>query len=339
MVGLGGCVDFMIRERVVATIAVQLRLDERFLVQVLAFLLVLIDPEVGKHLRNLVGHQSREDGVAGILRSGGQDAEVEVFVDVELVANLLRQHAPLVVAEVVEHDDEHLLALVEQWEHLALEDVGREQRSGIPSPLPGRLRGSWRHPVQIVFLHELGKAQVGLFLLHGQHVGHLRVGAAQLQFPVHQPLVDFHPVLPGAAVHDLHGNLLELLLILALCHLGLYLAAMDVLLQRQQNLVGVHGLDEIVGNLLPDGLLHDVLLLALGDHHHGRGRRNLLDALQRLQPAESRHLLVEQYQVEGALLAQVYGIGAVAGGGHFVALLLEEDDMGLQQLHLIVDPQ
>ena len=100
---------------------------------------------------------------------------------------------------------------------------------------------------------------------------------------MHQPLVDLRPVLPRAAVHDLHGYLLEVLLILALCHLGLYLAPVDVLLQRQQYLVGVDGLDEVVGNLLADGLFHDVLLLALRHHHHGQRRLEFLDVLQGLQ--------------------------------------------------------
>ena len=44
---------------------------------------------------------------------------------------------------------------------------------------------------------------------------------------------------------------------------------MDILLQGQQDLIGVDGLDEVVGNLLSDGLVHDVLFLALGDHNDG----------------------------------------------------------------------
>ena len=105
------------------------------------------------------------------------------------------------------------------------------------------------------------------------------------------------------AVHDLHGNLLKLLLILALRHLGFQFSAVNVLLQREQDLIGIDGLDEIVGYLLADGLIHDILFLALGDHHHGGGRRQLFDALQRLQTAEARHLLVEQHQVERSFAA------------------------------------
>ena len=114
---------------------------------------------------------------------------------------------------------------------------------------------------------------------------------------------------------------------------------MDVLLQHQQYLVGVHWLDEVIGYLLPDGLFHNVLLLTLGHHHHGRGWCQFLDALQRLQPAEPRHLLIEQHQVEAALLAKVNGIGAIAARGHFITFLFQKNDVGLEQFHFIIDPQ
>ena len=70
-VGLFLTVDFMIGEGVLPTIALQLCLDEGRLIQVFALFLVLINPEVGKHLCNFVGHQSAEDGIAGILGGCG----------------------------------------------------------------------------------------------------------------------------------------------------------------------------------------------------------------------------------------------------------------------------
>ena len=110
---------------------------------------------------------------------------------------------------------------------------------------------------------------------------------------MNEPFVCLHPVFVATAVLYLHSYLLKLLLILVLCNLGLQLAAVNVFLQREQYLVGVYRLDQVVGNLLSDGLVHDVLLLTLGDHHHGRGRRYFLDALQRFQSAQTRHLLIE----------------------------------------------
>ncbi len=114
---------------------------------------------------------------------------------------------------------------------------------------------------------------------------------------------------------------------------------MDVLLYRQEYLVGVDGLDEVVGYLCSDGLIHDVFLLALRHHDHGRGRLDVLYLLKGLQTAQSRHLLVEQYEVESVLGTLLYGIAAVAHGAHIVAFLLQEDDVGVQQLYLVVDPK
>ena len=68
----------------------------------------------------------------------------------------------------------------------------------------------------------------------------------------------------------MHGYLLEILLVLVLRHFVLYLMAVDVFLQGQQDLVGIDGLDQIVGNLLADGLFHDILLFTLGHHDDGK---------------------------------------------------------------------
>ena len=118
----------MIREGVALAVALQLCLDEWLLVEVLALLFVLVNPQVWEHLCNLYRHQSGEDRIAGILGGGGQDAAIDILVNVEQVANLALQHLPLVVAEVVEHDEEHLLAIAQQGEHLALEELIRQHR-------------------------------------------------------------------------------------------------------------------------------------------------------------------------------------------------------------------
>ena len=103
---------------------------------------------------------------------------------------------------------------------MGLEDVGRHDR---PLTIGG-------DPVQIVLPDKLGKAVVGILFLHLQHLGHTAVGGAQFQFPVNESLIDIDPVLPGSAVQNLHGNLLEVLLVLTLRHLGLYGTTVDILL-------------------------------------------------------------------------------------------------------------
>ena len=156
---------------------------------------------------------------------------------------------------------------------------------------------------------------------------------------MHELTIHVSPVLPRLAVEYLHGDLLEVLLILTLRHLRLDFPAVDILLQRQQDLVGVHGLDQVVGNLLSDGLFHNVLLLTLRHHDHREGWLQLLDAAQRLQSVQTWHLLVEQHQVEVMLSAQVDGIAAVGHSHHLIALLLEEKQVCLQQLDLIIHPK
>ena len=151
--------------------------------------------------------------------------------------------------------------------------------------------------------------------------------------------IDLEPFIDGAGAVDLHAELAEVLLIGGLGHLVDYLALVDVLLERKQDLRGVYGLDEVVGDLGPDGLLHDVLLLALGDHDHGCRGGDFLDAAQCLEPAQPGHVLVEQDEVEGGLGAAVEGIVAVRYGLHLVAFLLEEEDVGLQELNLVVHPE
>ena len=135
------------------------------------------------------------------------------------------------------------------------------------------------HPVHIVLTDVFAKASVSLLFLHIEHLGHLRVGGAEFQFPAYQSLVNIDPVLPRATVHNLHRQLLKLLLITSLYSLCHDFATMDVLLQRQQYLVGVDGFYQVVGNLLADGLIHNVFFLALGHHNNGNLRGNLLDAL------------------------------------------------------------
>ena len=82
-----------------------------------------------------------------------------------------------------------------------------------------------------------------------------------------------------------------------------------------------------------------VSLFALCHHDHRESRVHLLDALQRLQSAEARHLLVEQHQVEMAFTTEVDGVGAVAHRHHVIALALQEQLLSMQLLDLIIHPQ
>ena len=239
-VGTLRIVHLVITEGIVLSESLYLGLYQRRLVQVLAFFLVLIYPEVREHFGYLVRHQTAEDGVARILRGGRKDAHVELLINVEQVADVFSQHAPLVIAEVIYHNQEHLLALIEQREYLALEDVGTHQMA---------VSVVGTYPVEIVLGYVFGEPLVSLFLLHAQHLCHRTCRIAQLQFPANQSPVNLHPVFRRSAFHHLHGYLLVVLLVSALRHLRHDVFAVDVLLEREQNLVRVYGFDQIVGYL------------------------------------------------------------------------------------------
>ena len=345
-------VDLVIGEAIVAAVAFNLCFDERCLVEVLPLFFVFIHPQVREHRRYLPGHQTTEDGVACILCGGRQNAHIEVFLYVEHIADFLREDAPLIEPEVVNDDEKHFLPFVYQWEHLAFEDVRTKQRTvvltvclrlpavcgqlGKTVTRPAVLRC---HPVEIVLCNIFGKAVIGFFLLHFQHLGHVAVGTAQLQFPVYKPAVDLLPVAERTAVSNLHGNLLVALLITALRHLCHNLLLMDVLLERQKNLIGIDRLDEIVGDFRTDGLVHDILFLALCHHDDRRGRLDVLYPLQRFESRQTRHLLIKQYEVERLGLALFDGIRPIAHRNYFISFLLKEDDVGFQQFDFIIHPE
>ena len=168
----GGIVNLVVGKSVVAAEAVELCLQQRRLVEVLAFLVVLVNPQMWKHLRYLVGHQSAEDGVARILRGCGQDAVVELFVNFEKFAKVGSYHAPLVVAEIVEHHEKDLLACVEGGEKRCFHHLRTKYRS-----VGGMLSGLHYvvHPRGIVLHHKLRESVVGLLFLHGEDVEQWRV--------------------------------------------------------------------------------------------------------------------------------------------------------------------
>ena len=122
-------------------------------------------------------------------------------------------------------------------------------------------------------------------------------------------------------------------------NLGYDVALVDVLLERQQYLHGVDRLYQVVGDGFADGLVHDVLFFALGNHHDGGLRLYLLDALQCLKPGNAGHHLVKQNQVKRLTLTLLYGINAVAGNGDVIAFFLKKEYVGVKVFYLIINPK
>ena len=236
----------------------------------------------------------------------------------------------MVVAEVVDDNEEDLLAAVEGGE----DDIGHDAVGH-----QGLVAGVFCHPLQVVFLDELCKVGVGLFLLHGEHLGHIAAGAGYLQLPTYKALIHFLPVVEGAAVLYLHRYILKRLLIVLRNNLVDDVALVDVFLERQKYLHGVDGFYEVVGDGLADGLVHDVLLFALGNHHDGSLRLYLLDTLQGFKTRYAGHHFVKQYEVECMLLTLLYGVYAIAGNGYVIAFFLKKYYVGVKVFYLIINPK
>ena len=281
-------------------------------------------------LAQLHRQQAREDRVARVGRGGRQDRAVVLAPDVEVLLEQRLEREPLVEAHAVDHDEDHAAALLERRHHGVLHHVGREH---------GTVGGA-RHPVRVVILDEAPEVDVeaapevlvrlleaGLRHLVEAHVPARHVGG-QLRpcRPVEPAQVEALPALHLAHVVAGALRVLELL-------------GVEHALAGQEHLGGVHGLDQVVRDRAPDRLVHERLLLALGDQDHRHPEVARLDLVEGLQPPQPRHHLVQQHEVVAPAPELGQGVLAVGDGRDAEALLLQELDVRAQQLDLVVRPQ
>ena len=191
----------------------------------------------------------------------------------------------------------------------------------------------------VVASHHLAEGGVGFALLHLEHLGHAGVGTRQGEFPAHEGAVKVVPVVDVACLANPVADGEELLAVVALHLLGHQGIAVQVLLDRQQDLHRVHGLDKVVSDFAADGLVHDVLLLAFGDHDHGHVGLEDFDLLQSFESADAGHVLVEDDEIEVLLLQCVECVAAVGHCAHFIALAVQKQDVGLEQVDFVVGPK
>ena len=110
-------------------------------------------------------------------------------------------------------------------------------------------------------------------------------------------------------------------------------------LDDQEYLRGDHRLDEIVVDLLPDGVFHQALFLGFRDHHHRQMRADLLDFLQRGQAVLARHHFVQEHQVVRLPPDRFDRIVAGHDAIDTEALALQKEDMRPQGVDFVIDPQ
>ena len=184
------------------------------------------------------------------------------------------------------------------------------------------------------------KLVVGLGMLIFQNFQHAAVARiAQRQMPMAQPAVDFGPFFRVQSPAQLHGQLPELPHVSRLCLLALNPSVVQNFLDRHQDLVGVHRLDQVIADFGTDRLLHDALLLALGDHDDGQLRPLGLDALKRLNAIQARHVFVQEHHVVRVLIHPLKRLHPAVDAGHVVPLLVEEQHVGPEQFDFVVSPK
>ena len=113
---------------------------------------------------------------------------------------------------------------------------------------------------------------------------------------------------------------------------------MEIFLYRQQNLLRIHRLYQIVGNLIAHGLVHNVFFLTLGNHYDRDMGCGKLDSLQGFKSGKTGHILVEDYQVEVLPGNEFKSVGAAAGSDHIVALAFEKHYMRFEKVDFIIGP-
>ena len=96
----------------------------------------------------------------------------------------------------------------------------------------------------------------------------------------------------------------------------------EIFLYGEENLIGIDRLDEVIGYFVSDGLVHDVFFFALGDHDDGNLGIFHLDLAEGIEPAQSRHVFVEDNEVEGLMSCFFKRISSIRYSCDFISFLL-----------------
>ena len=320
-------------ERITVVLATRthLSLQKLLLVLILAALLVVVEPEFGHQFVDRQRHQARKYRISSILRCRRQDGAIEI-IDRNIEKRMQHRvdRTPLIITEIVDQEQRRLRVVVDYGEDVAAHQRVRHH---------GRLLVATIDPRSVVATHKLAKFVVCLALLVRKHLFDTlvrRVG--KLDLPANDLLVDGTPLLERASRAHLRRNATKLSAIIGRSLLSHKLLLMDILLDRQQHLIGVDGFDQIVGDLRSDGLVHNILLLALGDHNHRRGWANLLDAGQGFESGNAGHHLVENDQVVTLGRSHIDCVISIIAGIDLITFGFEEENVRLQQFDLVINP-
>ena len=124
-----GIVNLVVGKTAFTAVSFKLSGYQRRLIEVLALLAILIDPQFRKHPFYIHRHQTREYGIAGILRGCRQYGTIHSVVKREIFAEQRTYDTPLVETEIIYEHEKHLFTRIEKWKHFLSEYVGTHQRT------------------------------------------------------------------------------------------------------------------------------------------------------------------------------------------------------------------
>ena len=167
----------------------------------------------------------------------------------------------------------------------------------------------------------------------------MSLGLFQFQFPIYQPTIHIIPVFPRKRIVDLDIDAIEILLVTARRFFRNNLFPIEIFFDGKQDLIGIDRLYQIIGDFIADRLIHNIFFLTLGYHDDRSLRSKFLDTAQRFEAAQSRHIFIEDYQIEMPGLDLIESIAAIGHGNDLIPFLAKKQDMRFQQIDFIIGPK
>lgn len=117
------------------------------------------------------------------------------------------------------------------------------------------------------------------------------------------------------------------------------LFSFEKFLDSEKDLCRVYRLCQIIRDLFPDRLLHEVFLFGFCYHHDRSCRSFRFDFDESIEPTHAGHHLIKKDKVGGGLVMQGNGISSIGGSPDAIATLLKEHNVWGQQVNFVVNPE
>ena len=241
------------------------------------------------------------------------------------------EHAPLIDAQTVDHDENRFFVAHQHRYHKFGNHVDGQGRT---------IALQLAQPTRILRLHERRKLAMHVGIQPAQRLVQSKLaGVCKVDVPLHQLCKAIDPAAPiqrGIAIRLDGAKALDKSPRQRLrANQRTFKNSGD----HRQHLPRRHRLDHVLADVCADGLLERRVFLTLGDHHHGQIGRQLANLFVRGEAAGAGHLLVEQDQVICLATQHFHGVVGVGGRIDVVALVSEQESVRLEQFRLVIHPE